>query len=296
MNVRLRALPKRFFLILVLPASMLCAGALSGCRSLSPPGASLPADDGMSRMPAAYPNHSIENVLSRIPDLPDAFQEITAEASVNVASPQESGRFTARIAWRRADSMLIRIRFPLGVEGARVLITPDSAYVWDRIEKTLIVGTPTSIEAVLPVAVAGTDLVALATGFVRPGAGSPARRSRSAGTERAIDLDPATWTLRADSLHYELTRTDGSERLLVDPSRWRVVYAEYRTTDGMLREQRWYTAFADLGGFLVPRRVSVSQPLLDTRIIMSLSRFDTSPGRLSFDLGANNIEERYEVK
>jgi len=278
MNPRQRFSPACLLRRAVVYASLAGLGLLPGCRSLSPPGASLPADDGSTRMPAAYPNHALEDVLSRIPDLPPAFQEITAEASVNVASPEESGRFTARIAWRRDDSMLVRIRFPLGVEGARVLITPDSAYVWDRIEKTLIVGTPSSIEAVLPVAVAGTDLVALATGFVRPGAGG------------------AAWTLRADSLHYELTRTDGSERLLVDPSRWRVVYAEYRNSDGQIEEQRWYTAFADLGGTLVPRRVSVSQPLRDARIIMSLSRFDTSPGRLSFDLGANNIKERYEIE
>ncbi len=292
---------RRLLPVLLVLAGMLGAVVLSGCRALSPPGASLPADDGSTRMPAAYPDHSLEDVLSRIPDLPHAFQEITAEASVNVASPEESGRFTARIAWRRDDSMLVRIRFPLGVEGARVLITPDSAYVWDRIEKTLIVGTPSSIEAVLPVAVAGTDLVALATGFVRPGAGGAQASGAQAsgaqdGSERADPLDPTTWTLRADSLHYELTRTDGSERLLVDPSRWRVVYAEYRNSEGHIFEQRWYTAFADLGGMLVPRRVSVSQPLRDARIIMSLSRFDTSPGHLSFDLGANNIKERYEIE
>ncbi len=283
----------RLLAVLSLSATVIGAGALTGCRSLSPPGASLPADDGTSHMPAAYPNHSLQDVLSRIPDLPAEFQEIAAEASVNVASPEESGRFTARISWRRADSMLIRIRFPLGIEGARVLITPDSAYVWDRIEKTLIVGTPTTIEAVLPVAVAGTDLVSLATGFVRPGAAGAAM---DAGMGAGAAPDPASWTLRADSLYYELTRTDGSERLLVDPSRWRVVYAEYRNSEGQIQEQRWYTAFADMGGYLVPRRVSLSQPLRDTRIIMSLNRFDVSPGRLSFDLGAENIKERYEIE
>ncbi|PIQ61232.1 MAG: hypothetical protein COV99_09660 [Bacteroidetes bacterium CG12_big_fil_rev_8_21_14_0_65_60_17] len=278
--------------MLTLAAAVIFSGLIGGCRSLSPPGASLPADDGTARMPAGYPDHTLEEVLSRLPDMPAEFQEIAAEASVHVASPEESGRFTARIAWRRADSMLVRVRFPLGIEGARVLITPDSAYVWDRIEKTLIVGTPTSIEAVLPVAVAGTDLVALATGFIRPGGSAVGDGAgRDGGT-----LDPAAWSLRADSLHYELSRKDGSERLLVDPARWRVVYAEYRNSDGRIREQRWYAAFAEMGGYLVPRRVSVSQPLEDTRILMSLSRFNTQPDRLSFDLGAENIKERFDIE
>ncbi len=226
---------------------------------------------------AGWPNHTARDILRRLPLAPSALDELSAVAEVSVASPEESGRFSARIAYRRGDSMLVRVRFPLGIEGARVLVTADSAFVYDRTEGTLVAGTPDNISAVLPVAVAGTDLVTLATGFIHP--------------------DPRLdWQVRTDSLLYELRASDTGDRWLIDPVEWRVVFAEFRNPDGAIREQRWYASFDDMDGIRVPRRVSVSHPTQKTRLVMALSRLDTSPDRLSFDLGLASDVKRYVIE
>jgi hypothetical protein len=224
-----------------------------------------------------WPDHSFRDILRHLPSAPSDLDELAAVAEVSVASPDESGRFSARIAYRKNDSMLVRVRFPLGIEGARVLVTPDSAFVYDRTEGTLVMGTPDNISAVLPVAVAGTDLVALATGFIQP--------------------DPRRdWQVRTDSLLYELRDAGTGERWLIDPVEWRVVYAEFRNPDGGIREQRWYASFEDMDGVRVPRRVSVSHPTRNTRLVMALSRLDTSPDELSFDLGLAPDIRRYMLR
>jgi len=144
---------------LALPILLAVAGLLtSGCGTtgmVNRPGSG--ADGRLSGGLAA------NEIVARLPPFPAALDTLYAEADVQVSTPEENGRFRARIAYRRADSMLIRVRFPLGIEGARVLVTPDSAFVYDRIEKQLIAGTPESVSRVLPVAVAGTNLVELAT-------------------------------------------------------------------------------------------------------------------------------------
>lgn len=224
-----------------------------------------------------WPNHSAREILAKLPVAPSQLDELTAVAEVSVAAPGESGRFTARIAYRRDDSMLVRVRFPLGIEGARVLVTPDSAFVYDRTEEKLIVGTPDNISAVLPVAVAGTDLVTLATGFIHP---DP-------------DLE---WQVQTDSLLYELRAVETGERWLIDPVEWRVVFVEFRALDGSVREQRWYASFGDMAGIRVPRRISVSHPPENTRLVMALTRLNTSPGELSFDLGVAPGVERYVIQ
>ena len=236
---------------------LLSAILLSACANLGRPAGPTGG--------AASPGYTVSEILSKLPRPPAVLDTLYATAEVSVTSPDESGRFSARISYRKADSMLVRVRFPLGIEGARVLVTSDSVYVYDRIEKVLISGTPERMSAVLPVAVAGTDLVELATGFILPDPG--------------VD-----WSLRWDSLRYELRHPDGSERYLIDTETWRVVHAEYRNGDGNITEQRWYLSFAELGGVVIPRRVSVSHPMDDVRLVMALRTLDTHPGPLSFDL------------
>lgn len=246
--------------------TLLSAVLLAACANLGRPSGPVGG--------AASPGYSVPEILERLPRPPSALDTLYATAEVSVTSPDESGRFSARIAYRKADSMLVRVRFPLGIEGARVLVTADSVYVYDRIEKVLVSGTPERMRAVLPVAVAGTDLVELATGFIVP---DP-------------DVD---WSLRWDSLRYELRHPDDSERYLIDVDAWRVVHAEYKDADGNITEQRWYLSFAELGGVMVPRRVSVSHPMEDVRLVMALRTLDTHPGPLSFDLDVRPDTRRH---
>ncbi len=247
----------------------LCVGllAMTGCASSS----------SVSRQPGAlpdgFPNHSLREVLSALPAYPRELDRVYVEAQIAISSPEQSGRFTAKISYHRPDSMIARIGFPLGIEGARVLMAGDSAYVYDRIKKVLYTGSPERIAAVLPQAVAGTQLMEIATGFLTPDA------SRS-------------WSLSSDSLFYFLHSEDETIRYLIDPSLWRVVGYRIRDTSGTIVEQRTYMDFDLINNVLIPRRMVFSRPQEDTRLSMAIRRIDMDPIRLTFDLDVKEGVER----
>jgi len=253
----------RYFFLL-LGAGLL---AITGCASSS----SVSRQPGV--LPDGFPNHSLREVLSALPAYPQELDRVYVEAQIAISSPEESGRFTAKISYYRPDSMIARIGFPLGIEGARVLMAGDSAYVYDRIEKVLYSGSPERIAAVLPQAVAGTQLMEIATGFLTPDA------SRS-------------WSLSSDSLFYFIHSEDETIRYLIDPSLWRVVGYRLRNTSGTIVEHRTYMDFDLINNVLIPRRMVFSRPQEDTRLSMAIRRIDMDPIRLTFDLDVKEGVDR----
>ncbi len=231
----------------------------------------------LSERPEGFPDHSVEEILSRLPASPEAFDELYAETAVAVSSPDEKGRFSTRISYRRNDSLLIRVRFPLGIEGARVLVTRDSAWVYDRIHEEVLVGTHEEITAVLPGAIFGTNFIDDAIDFIRP--------------------DPSiAWILSSDSLRYHLVSPDSTLRIDIDPVIWRIVHIEQKSPEGTVLEQRWYTDFRAINQHLLPLRMIVSRPEEDTRLSMILRKIDTTPGPLSFDLGLKSDTRRILIR
>lgn len=253
----------RFFCLL-LGAGLL---AMTGCASSS----SVNRHSGA--LPDGFPNHSLREVLSALPPYPRELDRVYVEAQIAISSPEESGRFTAKISYHRPDSMIARIGFPLGIEGARVLMAGDSAYVYDRIAKVLYSGSPERIAAVLPQAVANTQLMEIATGFLTPDV------SRS-------------WSLSSDSLFYFIHSEDETIRYLIDPSLWRVVGYRLRTPSGTIVEQRTYMDFDLINNVLIPRRMVFSRPQEETRLSMAIRRIDMDPTRLTFDLDVGEGVER----
>ena len=244
---------------------------------LSACGSSRSVTSTRPELPPGFPNHSVSEILNHLPDTPPDFFELYAETVVSLSSPTEKGRFSTRIAYRQGDSLLIRVRFPLGIEGARVLVTRDSAFVYDRIHNEVIIGSRTTIASALPGAVFGTDFVEKALDFVQP--------------DPNID-----WRLSADSLRYHLYSPDSTLRLDVDPVVWRIVHIATYDPSGMVLEQRWYTDFTMFNQHLLPRRLILSRPPEDTRLSMVLRKVDTNPDALSFKLGLKDDTRRIFIR
>jgi len=251
--------------------TFIIAFSLSACQSTSLPVAP------PTGMRGDFPNHNVSEILERLPVRPDAFSELYAEMSVALSSPEEKGRFTTRIAYRQGDSLLIRVRVKLGIEAARVLITEDSAFVYNRIDNELIYGLEESIAPLLPGAVLGTDLIDASLGYIIPDA----------------DVD---WRVESDALRYSLISPDNLVRYVVDPDFWRVIYIEKKDAEGTIIEQRWYNDFRLYNQHMLPRRLQLSRPPEDTRLSMSLLKVDTEPEDLSFDLGLKDDTRRILVK
>jgi len=216
-------------------------------------------------LPDGFPHHSAREILDHLPAYPSSMTRLFAESRIALSSPEESGRFSAKISYLHPESLFVRVTFPLGVEGARVLVSTDSAWVYDRIEKVVWTGSPERVAAVLPGAVAGLHLVEMATGFELP------------------DPDVA-WSVDTDSTLYLLTSPDETIRYTIDPALWRVVAVKQQNMEGAITEQRWYSDFATFDDALVPRRMALSRPPEDLRISMALHRLELNPDRLTFEL------------
>lgn len=248
---------------------LLLAALLSSCTTTSSIVRRTP-DDG-------NPSYSVSQILERLPTTPDALKELYMETSVALSSPDENGRYSTRISYRKDDSLLIRVRFTLGIEGVRVLIAGDSAFVYDRVHKELVYGAADRIAEVLPGAVLGTDLVDVALDFNRPDS-------------------EVEWTLSRDSLRYHLFSPDSTIHYAIDPDIWRIVQYERRSSGGTILEQRWYTEFKLFNNIVLPRRLNISRPTEDTRLSMVLRKVDTSPSSLSFNLNVKDDARRTEIR
>lgn len=240
-------------------AVMLAVLFWAGCTS------SRQAADPTSELPARFPDHSAAEILAVLPSYPAEMQRVFAETRIALSSPEESGRFSAKISYLHPESLFVRVTFPMGIEGARVLVAPDQAWVYDRIEKVVWTGSPERVAAVLPGAVADINLVETAMGFEKP--------------------DPeAEWVVDTDSTLYLLSNAEQTVRYTIDPSLWRVVAVREMDADGTIIEQRWFSDFSEVDDVLLPRRMALSRPPEDFRVSMALRRIEFQPETLSFDL------------
>ena len=63
-------------------------------------------------------------------------------ADINVIQNNASARFTASIKYRKPDTTLIIVRSKTGIEAGRALITKDTIIINDRINRKVLVGSP----------------------------------------------------------------------------------------------------------------------------------------------------------
>jgi hypothetical protein len=218
-------------------------------------------------MPAGFPYHGAEEIRALVAEDADYLNAFRARASLSIASPAQSGSFTADITHRRADSLLMSISPGLGIEAARALVTPDSFFVFDRIRRQVTYGSLAEAAHALPSVLVGDDLFANLLGLVRPEEG-------------------VNWRVQADGSNYYLLTPDGLTRYTIDPTIWRVTHYEDRLRDGTLVEERVFSGYEVIDGVLLPRRVVLSRPLEETTVALHYRSITPDPPVLSLKLGA----------
>ena len=203
----------------------------------------------------------------------DSLYAFANKARLALRSPQQSGSFDARVVHRRGDSLYMSISPGFGIEAARVLVTPDSFFVYNRIQSELQYGSRAYAEQHLPAALTADDLFANLLGFLVP---SP-------------DVD---WQIEADDSYYYLRDPAGRETYVVDPALWRVVRYVARNAEGDIVDERVFQEFDHIDGVLVPRSLSFRQPLQESTATLYYRDVDFNPGSLSFDLEVRGSAER----
>ena len=217
-------------------------------------------------MPSAFPNHSAEQIRALIQQPTDSVQRYTADARVTVRSPQQNRSFNADVRQQRSDSLFMRFSL-FGMEGGRMLLTPDSAFFYNKRNQTLRVGPLAEARQLLPAPVASNQVFANMLGLVAPD-------------------DHTTWTVEADSTRYYLTDPSGQRRWIVDPTRWRVVRYTEEASDGTVLEKRRFSDFRTVGGIVLPHTVVFRRPSENLMARIEYEDIRLNPSRLSFDLGA----------
>lgn len=251
------------------PALLLALVLLAGCSGplvRNAPDAAAPAD---------FPNHSAEQVLALLAAQPDTLRAFSSQSRVEIRAPGRNADATATIRQRAADTLWASLQGPFGIEGGRVLLTPDSVKVLDKINGRLYLGRLDALAAYVPGSVSTQHLFDTLLGLLRP------------------DGETA-WSLRADPRYYHLTDPGGRRVYTVDPALWRIVRYTAFGPDGATIDERVYSGFDQVAGVVVPRRVVLRSPTEDVSVTIEHRRLTLNPPSLAFPFSPGSAE-RYTL-
>lgn len=230
---------------------------VTGCKSTAPTAKS-------PGLPERFPNHSVDEIQRQILRDTDTLRSFSATARITVRSPEETQSFNAVVRQQRADSLFMRFSL-FGIEGGRLLLTPDSVFYYDTRKGVLRVGPVTDLQEIFPGPVSSGRLFENMLGLIAP--------------------EPTTsWTVQADSSRYYLTNPIVRERYAVDPRRWRVVRYVKKGFDGTVVQKRLFSRFKTVEGILMPHRVSFRRPPEGLAAVVTYREVNLNPSRLSFTL------------
>ncbi len=232
-----------------------------------------PVVDIRPDLPDAFPNHTLDQIQQQIRLAgADTLVSLQGKANLAIRTPELKGNVTARLKHRRSDSLYMSVTATLGIEAARMLVTPDSFFVYDRINKKLNYGSMDYASTFLPPLLTGDDVFLNLLGLTSP--------------ESGID-----WHLDADTAYYHLRDDAGRRHFIVDPTVWRVVRYEERTTRGDLIEALNFSEYDLFDGVFIPRRIILQRPLDDTSISMYYRELTLNPPALSMTLRVGDSVE-----
>ncbi len=237
--------------------------------------------DTDATLPAAFPNHSLDQIHRQLISAPTALEAYRAESALSVRTPEQSGSFSASIKHKRNDSLLISISPGLGIIAVRTLVTRDSFFVHDRINKELTVGRLESLQRILPLPVTSEALYTSLLGLLAP--------------------DPSeAWELMSDVRYYTIKAardgtSEGTKTFTVDPIYWRVVRYEERDPQGSLIEERTFSDFQDVEGIYLPRRLTFRRPPDKTAATLYYRELQLNPSPLSFTFDVSPTVDRIVV-
>ena len=216
-----------------LPLLAALAVLAAGCSS-----GPLVTDAPEAETPSGYPNHSLEEILASVEASVAPVASVASDGDLRIEGEDGSQSATFSLRARLADSLTVVVRGPLGIEGGRGLVTPDSFYAADRISRQFLFGP---VEA--------------ADRYV-PGAGSSERMARAVLGLLVPEAD-VPWTLSAVDGAYRLVARLGAgvREYTVDPGLWRVVRVREFDAEGRSAGSQTAEAFDTVEGVVFPRRV-----------------------------------------
>lgn len=217
-----------------------------------------------------FPDHSLAQIVAAVASSAGRVQAASADGRIEIVQDGRSQDATfslrARLAGRPSDSVTVVVRGPLGIEGARGVVSADSFFAADRLHRRLYVGRVASVERYVA------------------GGGSPAQLARTALGLLVPDAD-AAWTVTPTETHYVLRAPlpdRGRREVTVDPALWRVVRVRDLAPGGTVRAAQETSDYDRVDGIVVPRRVRVVGGGIEARLEHRTIELNPSDLRLRF--------------
>lgn len=233
--------------------------------------------------PAEFPNHTPAQIVALMSARADSdsLVSFSSQMKLEVRSPDRNADLSATIRQRAADTLWATARGPFGIEVARARATPDSFAVLDKLNGRLYVGATAAAAAFLPTPIDTEDLFATFLGALRPNG------TVSNWTVRAVTL-PGTEGER----YYALADAGGRHVYVIDPATWRTVrYEGY--ADGLLVDERTFSAFDQIDGRILPRRVEIRNPQAGTGLTIEHRKLSLNPTALAFPFSPGDADVQH---
>jgi hypothetical protein len=206
----------------------------------------------------------------------DSLHSYSADARVTVRTPDRNRSFNADMRQQRADSLFMRLSL-FGVEGGRLLLTPDSVLFYDTRSRILRTGPLADAQELLPAPVTSGEIFENMLGFLTP-------------------AQSQNWSVETDSTQYFLSSANTSTRMVVDPTRWRVIRYARENENGTVVDERLFTDFRRVEGVLIPHRIIFRRPADNLMAMIRYRDMNLNPTGLSFELGVPSSVPRKPLR
>lgn len=210
-----------------------------------------------------------EDTIAKMENVRPKFNRLTATSSMDIDSPELEQSVTALSRYDTAKGLYTSYRATaLNFEGARSLVTRDSFFVYNRIEKELTYGSISFANRFLPVSGTIEQIMAILTGTIVPESGF-------------------NWEAYQNGDEILVRTPDLRQQYTVDAKTYRIRTAEIRNVKNELTEKIVYSEPAAFGNIVIPRRVEMTQPLAKRTVKIYHRNFEFNPEPMSFDLNVD---------
>ena len=221
----------------------------------------------MANAPADFPTHTAEQIVYQLAAEIPEIRSFRSDGRLHIESPDISQGIGVSIRASLADSLYAKLRGPLSIEVAVVLITADSILAHDKLNHKYYYGS-----------------LAMADQFVA-GADEPGLLARTL-LGLIVPSVTETTTVVADSQYYYLEISDpaGSPREFwtIDPALWRVVDMHEQSHDGTILARRAFSSFDVVDEMVIPRTVELSSPAQQISVTVEHQQLTLNPHDLTF--------------
>ncbi len=192
---------------------------------------------------------------------------LTGRGSLMVDAPEFAGTARFELALRRADSALIRIEGPFGLDLATVFVTRRGFIAYTSMNNTVTTGSMDGrgLEAVFPVKIPMDRLLEALSGAI------------------ALPAEPpAQYVIENDRFLLVYRTPAGTASYRVDPAELLVTGFTAADTAGAIVLEMNCSKLAAYDGFTLPRRVDLRMPEKESDVVVSFTSLHPNDPAPSF--------------